>query len=258
MLKKYLFLILFIILSYNFAKSSVLMPGEFLEYNVTYMGISIANVKFYCDGYESLQGRSVAKIRTNVFTYGHIPLINAKVKMEEWIDKSRVFSHKFIRNLSIRNKPWEYQKIEFDYNKNILKNNKWINNKSTSSINLEFNPSYRIHSAIGLFYKARLAASPNFTSQILTYLDESPFYTNIRYGSQKDYILVDGINGKVRAIYCKGNANWDKQYGLTGEFEGWFSDDNARIPLKGKIDFIIGKINIELVKYKRDGWTAPK
>jgi hypothetical protein len=258
MIKKIVIIFLFALISYNNSNSSVIQVGEFLEYNVSYLGVSIANVKVYCDGYETIGNRSVAKIRTDVFTYGHIPLINAKAKMEGWVDKGGIFSHKFIRNLTIRNNPWEFQKIEFDYKQNILTNNKWINNISTSSINLEFQPSYRIHDAIGLFFKARFAATPGNSSKVLTYLDEAPFYTNIRYSSQKENISVDGVKNPVRTIYCKGSADWQKQFGLTGEFEAWFSDDMARIPLKGKLDFIIGKISIELVKYKREGWTPPK
>jgi hypothetical protein len=251
----FLFLNLFLASS---LKSSVLFPGEFLEYNVTYLGISIANVKIYTDGNEMINKRNVTKVRANVFTYGHIPLINAKVKMEGWIDRGNVYSHKFIRNLTLRSNPWEYQKIEFDYIQNILKNRKWINDKSTSSIYLEFDPAYKIHDALGLFFKTRFAAKPGTSPKILTYLDESPFYTNIQYNAKKQYVSVSAVKGDVKSIYCTGSGDWQKQFGLTGKFEGWFSDDEAKIPLKGKLDFIIGNISIELVKYKREGWTPPR
>ena len=252
------FIILILISNTGLLQSAVLQSGEFLEYNVTYLGVSIANVKIYNDGFEILNKRSVAKIRANVFTYNHIPLINAKVKMEGLVDKGGLFSHQFTRNISLRSNPWEFQKIEFLYTQNLLKNIKWINNKVTSSKYLEFDPTYRIHDALGLFFKARFAATAGNSSKILTYLDEAPFYTHIRFHSKKENISVDGVKGNVRTVYCTGSADWQKQFGITGGFEGWFSDDDARIPLKGKLDFIIGKISIELVKYKRDGWVAPK
>jgi hypothetical protein len=255
---KYIYILLILFIWSSNIRAAVLSPGEFLEYNVTYLGVSIANVKIYNDGFEMLGKNSVAKIRANVFTYSHIPLINAKAKMEGYIDRGSLYSHKFIRNLTLRNNPWEYQKIEFLYGQNLLKNNKWINNKSTSSINLEFDPSYKIHDALGLFFKARFAATPGNKSKILTYLDEAPFYTNINYRTKTELVSVEGVSGNVRCVYCTGKADWQKQFGLTGGFEGWFSDDSARIPLKGKLDFIIGKISIELVKYKRAGWNPPK
>lgn len=255
---RYIIVALIFCMNIAVAFSSVLQQGEFLEYNVTYLGVSIANVKIYNDGFEMLGKRSVAKVRANVFTYNHIPLINANVKMEGYIDRGGIFSHRFIRNLTLRNNPWEYQKIEFLYSQNLLRNNKWINNKSTSSINLEFDPAYRIHDALGLFFKTRFAANPGKSATILTYLDEAPFYTNVRYSSKKVKASVRAIKGDVQIIYCTGSADWQKQFGLTGGFEGWFSDDAAKVPLKGKLDFIIGNISIELINYKRDGWTPPK
>ncbi|MBX3042558.1 MAG: DUF3108 domain-containing protein [Candidatus Kapabacteria bacterium] len=255
---KYFFILVVFLTSFYSGDASVLLTGEFLEYNVTYLGVSIANVKIYNDGWTNHGKRSVVKVRANIFTYSHIPMINAKVRMESLIDRGGIYSHEYVRNISLRNNPWEYQKIEFNYSQNLLKNNKWINNKKTSSINLEFEPTYRIHDALGLFFKARFAATPGNSSKILTYLDESPFYTNINFSSKKELIYVGGVSGKVRSVYGKGNADWQKQFGITGEFEGWFSDDSARIPLKGKLDFIVGKLSIELVKYQRDGWQVPR
>lgn len=256
--KKIIIILLFILSSSYCNYSQVLMQGEFLEYNVSYLGVSIANIKYYNDGTEVINKRVTAKTRVNVFTYSHIPLVNAKARMESWVDKNGFHSHKFVRNLSLRDKPWEYQKIEFLYDKDLLTNNKWINNKNTSSINYQIKSNSQIHDAIGLFLKVRNLARAGNSSSILTYLDEAPFNTRINYKSKKENISVDAVSGKVRSIYATGSADWQKQFGLTGGFEAWFSDDDARVPLKAKADFIIGNISIELVKYKRAGWKPPR
>jgi hypothetical protein len=257
---KYVFIIIFTLILSNFAqtKSQVLSTGEFLEYNVSYLGVSIANIKVYNDGNELYANSSAAKIRANVFTYSHIPLVNAKAKMEAWVDRRGLFSHQFIRNLSLRSKPWEFQKITFDYNKHLLTNQKWVNNKSVSLIRYEFDRSSKIHDALGLFFKMRSSASASGSTSILTYLDEVPISIFAKFDSKKEKISVDGVSGNVRSITGSGRANWQKQYGLTGGFEAWFSDDGAKIPLLVKADFIIGSIRIELVKYKRSDWTPPR
>ncbi|MBK9333544.1 MAG: hypothetical protein IPM96_14365 [Ignavibacteria bacterium] len=45
-----------------------------------------------------------------------------------------------------------------------------------------------------------------------------------------------------------------KLFGLSGEFAGWFSDDEARVPLKSQMNVIIGSVTLELNSYKRSGW----
>ena len=45
---------------------------------------------------------------------------------------------------------------------------------------------------------------------------------------------------------------------LKGSFEGWFSDDEARIPIVSKMNVYVGNVVIELVKWKRPGWVPPR
>jgi hypothetical protein len=45
---------------------------------------------------------------------------------------------------------------------------------------------------------------------------------------------------------------------LTGDFEGWFSNDEARVPILAKMKVILGSITIELMRWKRAGWTPPR
>jgi hypothetical protein len=45
---------------------------------------------------------------------------------------------------------------------------------------------------------------------------------------------------------------------LEKDFEGWFSDDDARIPIRAKMKVIIGKVDIQLVRWKRANWSPPQ
>jgi hypothetical protein len=47
-------------------------------------------------------------------------------------------------------------------------------------------------------------------------------------------------------------------YGLGGKFEGWFSADDSRVPIKARMKVYLGNINIELKKWIRTDWTPPK
>jgi hypothetical protein len=69
---------------------------------------------------------------------------------------------------------------------------------------------------------------------------------------------IDAVPFPIRAIQLEGKADFEGIFGLTGDFVGWFSDDTAAVPLKAKMKVILGSINIELVEWKRPGWSPPR
>ena len=250
----FLVLILFV-----HSNSQVIVLGEQLEYDVSYLGVSFAKIIVNTDRYENLNGKAVLKTKAKVYSYDHVPLVNLKADFESWTDRGSNHSLQFSRNLSLRKKPWEYQKLTFDYNKGVIENRKWIQKKQTSAFGLEFNKSNKLFDALAAFFKARTMAEAHKSRSMMIYLDEDQlFNTTLNFAKDKQSIDVPAIKYDVRSIYFSGNANWKGQYGVSGKVEGWISDDNARIPLKAKVDFVLGKINIELVGYRRAGWTAPK
>jgi len=257
---KYLFAAFFLILiEVNFSFSQVLVLGEQLEYDCSYLGVSFAKIIVNTERYENLNGKAVLKTKAKVYSYDHVPLVNLKADFESWTDRSTNHSIQFSRNLSLRKKPWEYQKLTFDYNKGLIENRKWIQKNLVSAFGLQFNKSQKLYDALAAFFKARTLAEPYKSKSLMVYLDEDQlFNTTFNFAKNIQTIGVSAIDYDVRSIYFSGNTNWKGQYGISGKIEGWISDDNAKIPLKAKVDFVLGKINIELVSYRRAGWTAPK
>jgi hypothetical protein len=66
------------------------------------------------------------------------------------------------------------------------------------------------------------------------------------------------VNYPIMTTHFDGTANWTGVYGLTGSFEGWFSDDAARVPIKAKMKVYIGSVTLELQSWKRGNWQPPK
>jgi hypothetical protein len=62
----------------------------------------------------------------------------------------------------------------------------------------------------------------------------------------------------VDVVHFEGRADFEGIFGMTGDFEGWFSNDEARVPILAKMKVIIGNIRIELTKWNREGWKPPK
>ena len=82
--------------------------------------------------------------------------------------------------------------------------------------------------------------------------------TFINFKGKRENIEIESVNYPVRTIYFNGKADWTGVYGVTGEFEGWFSDDEARVPILAKMKTYLGSANIKLVKWKRKNWSPPK
>ena len=82
--------------------------------------------------------------------------------------------------------------------------------------------------------------------------------TVINFGGKRVNIDMDATDYPVKTVYFNGDANWTGIYGLTGKFEGWFSDDAACIPIKANMKVYVGSVDIELKSWKRQGWKPPR
>jgi hypothetical protein len=68
---------------------------------------------------------------------------------------------------------------------------------------------------------------------------------------------IDALDHPVRVVEVEGNTDVEGIFGMTGDFTGYFSDDAAGVPIKGKLKVLIGTVTVELVKWNRKGWTPP-
>jgi hypothetical protein len=69
---------------------------------------------------------------------------------------------------------------------------------------------------------------------------------------------IDAVDYPVRVVELNGRLDVEGIFGLSGDFTGWFSDDEARVPIKGKVKVILGSVIIELKEWSRKGWVPPR
>jgi len=104
----------------------------------------------------------------------------------------------------------------------------------------------------------RQAICFNEENCLCPYFIDGIFNTKINFLGKGDPIKIDAIGYPVKTLYLDGKLEGKGIYGLSGAFEGWFTDDEARIPVKAYMNVYVGKVLVELVKYKREGWKPPK
>jgi hypothetical protein len=231
------------------------MVGEELTYNVRYGFINLGQVRIrvldkkLAPTYLAYNGKALIE------SYSGVPFVDLKATFESLID-SAVFSRYFVgRNKD--GKFWEYARYSFDYDNHrviteVGHRDTIIEKRDTLPLETLYNDG------LSLFFFARDRLYSGKKMNIPTLIKEAKVNTFIDFKNQRTSVEVDAIDYPVDVIEFEGDAEFVGLFGLTGEFSGWFSNDDARVPIKAKMKVIIGSITIELMDWKRPGWVPPR
>ncbi len=111
---------------------------------------------------------------------------------------------------------------------------------------------------LSIGYFPRLFIHTVQTVRVPTILNGKLGTTEFRYTNDRTTVHIDAVDNPVHAIKVEGSTTVEGIYGMTGDFTGWFSDDAAAVPLKGQLKVLIGSVTLELMEWKRKGWSPPQ
>lgn len=242
----------------NHAQKPVPMfsEGEELQYSVSFLGINLGTIKIITEGGQTVNGKSVYKAKAIIDSRQGIPFVDLHSIYESWIDPSAMYSHQFVSTTKLDEGKWEYTKYIFDTDNKVVKTESFVNKKSDRI--QDFQSSKRWSDGLSLFFIARQLLNTKKTVNIPTFVMGDSAYTKISFVGTESTTEIDAVDYPVRTKFFKGTAGFTGIYGVTGGFEGWFSDDEARVPIRAKMKLYVGSADIELVKWKRTGWVPPK
>lgn len=236
--------------------SSVLQPGEELTYRVSYLNITLGTVKSIVQPYTTLDGKRVGKIKVIINSHPNIPFVSLNSIYESWIDTSATYSHKFNANTELGDGTWQFEQYLFDYISKTATIEKFKNKEKVSS--KTFGIAKRYNDGSSLLFAARALLRSNKSYRLKCVIMDDTVNTLINYEGKREDVDIDASSYPVRTVYFAGDADWTGVYGLTGRFEGWFSDDEACIPIKAKMRVYVGSVTLELVAWKRNNWQPPR
>ncbi len=234
----------------------MIYPGEVIEYEVSYLGITLGHIKITTEGYDIVEGDSAVVTTARIKSAPGIPFVSLSVFYKSWIDNSVRFARKFYASEKTEDDIWEYSKYEFDYDANRLKIEKGVAD-SIILVN-DYDTDKRWNDGLSLFFLARKYLYLNRNVGIPTIMKEDTVKTAINFVGDVEEVEIDAVDYPIKTVYFKGNANWTGVYGVTGRFEGWFSDDDARVPIQAKMKVYLGSVKIELKRWERGNWTPPR
>lgn len=107
-----------------------------------------------------------------------------------------------------------------------------------------------------LFYFTRFHINSKKLFNVPTIIDGEIHKTSFNFNHPTEEINIDAVDYPIRARKYTGTANWKgaTSAGLSGEFKGWVSDDDARVVLRAEVKVWVGSISIELEKWHKPGW----
>ena len=188
-------------------------------------------------------------------SYKGIPFVDLHEIYESTMSHN-IYSRWF-RARSIEKSKTRYVTYNFDYsNKKVyFEFGKWessaVETRDTASVDTF------TQDGLSLFYFARQNLFRGESIHIPTIVNEKVANTTINFLSKSMSVEIDAVKYPIDVVEFDGQADFEGVFGFTGKFEGWFSNDEERVPILAKMKVLIGKVKIELFKWTKNNWIPP-
>jgi hypothetical protein len=236
-------------------RAQLLQPGEELEYKVSYLGITLGFIRIITEEPTSVGEAPAIRVRATMQSNPDIPFLSLRAVFESLLDTSAAFSYRFRSQVQQGDEPQATASYEFDYARRQATMQEWRNGELLLQRRVRIRS--RLNDGLSLLFAARRYVLSGKSYRFPTVVNSDTFATVIHFTQRREAVRIDAVPYPVRTVYFRGNSNWTGIYGLTGAFEGWFSDDDARVPIRARMRVYVGNVLIELVRWKRNGWMPP-
>jgi hypothetical protein len=231
------------------------VEGEELVYNVRYTFINLGQVRIKTVSRTNLDGHQSVFTRAFIDSYKGVPFVDLHAVFESAIDTA-CFSRYFMGKVK-QDAVWDFSRYHFEYDRNRVIMERGQQDTVVSKMDTtDINGPYQ--DGLSLFFYARSLLFSGKAVVVPTLIKEQKSATHIDFGSTSTSAEIDAVDYPIDVVHFDGKMDFVGIFGLTGGFEGWFSNDNARVPILAKMKVLIGSVTIELMEWKRPGWNPPK
>ncbi len=248
--------LLLIICGRTFSQSEVLYDGEELYYEVNYSFINIGWAKFNTEKVAGKENFYIcrAKLKSN----NSLPLIDIDYDFISDIEikDNQIITHRFTA--------YEYKDgkkstlvCDFNYDSSFIDLKKTGSDNNTD-IDKRIFTSTRFQDGLSIFYFARYNTNKDRSDFVPVMMHTDTSQMKIDFSTKRTDVEISETDYDIASVYLEGFSFFKAVFGLTGDFSGWFSYDEARIPLKAKLQVEIGSITLELKSWKHGSWQPPK
>ena len=189
-------------------------------------------------------------------SYSGVPFVTLHQTYESSVS-SDLYST-FFRGVNKEEEPYTYTEYYFNYDaeKVRVKKGRFKPAKVWTDSTISVDKFYQ--DGLSIFFYARMNSGQNKTVDVPCLVKERKEITKINFYKEVTDVSIDAVDYDISCTRLDGELDFISIFGLTGHFEGWFTNDEASIPVVANMKVLIGNIRLELVKWKREGWKPPQ
>ncbi len=239
------------------AKNSPFVIGEELQYNVSYSIFDIGMVKMQIVDTARKNGVKVFRAKTYLDSYSGLPFVDLHQVFYSEMD-SDAYSYMFVAHNTVKPEKKPFIRYAFDYKKNRMTYELGTDPGNIITKSGEETVAEKQLDGLSLFYYARNNFRQVKKFSVPVFVSEKSYKTHFNFINKVGEQEIDAISYPVEVVEFSGSSEFTGVFGLTGDFRGFFSNDDAGIPIVAKMKVILGSVHIELIKWTRPGWVPPK
>jgi len=230
--------------------------GEEITYVVKYYLLKLGEIKLRVVSKKVVNGKPVYNAVGYIDSYSGVPLVDLHMIYETRFNDS-YFSNYF-KGLVRKKEYTTFTDYTFDYSAAKVKVRQGKVNPYELWTDSTGVASTQYQDGLSIFYYARAYSGKKKSSNLPCLVNEKHVYAKINFHDEVDKIHIDAVDYDIAVQHLDGETNFVSVFGLTGFFEGWFSNDEAAIPIVAKLNVIVGRVSVELISWKRPGWMPPR
>lgn len=229
--------------------------GDEFTYIVKYAFINLGELKISVYDKDTIDGKTIYKSIAYIDSYEGLPFATLHQIYESWFDST--FYPVYFKALIFNENDTSFTKYYFEQNDKIHVIKGKLN-KTPVLLDTTVNLSNRFQDGLSLLFHARFNIESDTTTILDCFINEDTSSTSINYYSVTEEVTIDEIDYEIRTFKIDGETKFTGIFGLTGYFEGWFSDDDYRVPILANLQVILGSVEIKLMDWNKDSWQPPK
>jgi hypothetical protein len=241
--------------------ADVFFLNEELTYEVSWMKIPLGEVRTIVTRDQGSGEAQVVAASAYIRSYSGVPFVDLDEVDETTMDGEGIPMS--FRAREKEDKKWKFTDYTFDQQKHMLFAKEHIADsesgnggvlKKVDSVTIPQN----CVDGLSLLFFARMNVRSARQAAVPTFIKGKQGTTIINFDRNATSTDIDAVDYPVDVLEIDGEAKFTGIAGMTGEFTGWFSNDSAQVPIKGKFKIFLGSITIELKQWKRPGWNPPR
>ncbi|HEY4643298.1 MAG TPA: DUF3108 domain-containing protein [Bacteroidota bacterium] len=238
--------------------NAVFQDGERLRYKVKFGPIRLGTIQFFVHKLEGSPDEERYQIDLRIDSNPALFFVDLHEFSFSIVHPESLYSEYFYRSRmkgSAKIESWRiYDRLQRE---SVFMERDQGKGSSAKQIVLRDLAPYFEGPSLWLFARSKVMRGGEYTVQNI--LDTTRCQTVLSFKHARSVLEIDAIDGRVMARQAEGDAEWtgDSFGGMTGNFRGWFSDDEAAVPLLARFKIAVGNVVLELEDWHRPGWTPP-